>query len=351
MKAAVLTEYNKVEWKEVPSPVCRPDEVLIRVSFGCICGSDQHIHKGEFHPRTRTPMIMGHEFAGVVHEVGAEVEGFAVGEKVAPDPIIWCGKCPACLRGHYPACTSLKLIGIDMDGGFAQFIALPPSMLYKVPDSIPHEHAALVEVLSIGFHAKNRAAVAAGDVIAIWGSGKVGLCILEAVRTVTDQTVFMVDILDERLAVGPAHYDRVIPVNAAKEDPVERIMRETGGKGVDIAFEAVGHAEELEKRVNPVWSCVRSIRGGGTVCVLGLGNEPSPLVFKELIWKEGHIVTSRVSHGEFAEAIANLEQGKLRPDALITGTLPASRTQEGFERLDADPANNLKILLDFSTDQ
>ena len=85
-------------------------------------------------------MIMGHEFTGSVVEVGTSVSGFEPGDKVAPDPIIWCGKCPACLRGHYPACSSLKLIGVDMDGGFAQVIALPPSMLYKVPDCIPHRN-------------------------------------------------------------------------------------------------------------------------------------------------------------------------------------------------------------------
>jgi len=348
MKAAVLSEYNLVEWKEVQKPECKPEEVLIRVSFGSICGSDQHIHKGEFHPRTHTPMIMGHEFTGVIVEVGAEVRGFAVGEKVAPDPIIWCGKCPACLKGHYPACTSLKLIGIDSDGGFVQFIALPPSMLYKLPSGIPEEHAALIEILSIGFHAKNQAGVEKEDVVAIWGSGKVGLSILEAVRTVTNQPVFMVDVLEERLTVGPAHYGNVIPINASREDPVERIYSETGGKGVDIAFEAVGHAVEIEGKVHPVRGCVQSIRGGGTVCVLGLGNEPAPVVFKELIWKEGRIVASRVSHGEFAETIVNLEKGSLKPDALISGVFPASRTQEAFELLDSNPAENIKILLDFN---
>lgn len=348
MKAAVLSKYKLVEWKEMDKPKCGSAEVLIQVSYGCICGSDQHIYKGEFHPRTHTPMIMGHEFTGKIVEVGSEVSDFNIGDKVAPDPIIWCGKCPACLRGHYPACTSLKLIGVDSDGGFAQYIALPPSMLYRLPPEMPDEHAALIEVLSIGFHAKNKAGVAKEDVIAIWGSGKVGLCILEAVRTVTDRPVYMVDILEERLAIGPKHYEKVIPINALNEDPVERIFQETGGKGVDIAFEAVGHAAEPDKLINPVRACVQSIRGGGTVCVLGLGNEPAPIVFKELIWKEGRIVSSRVSHGEFRETISNLEKGSLKPDALISRILPASQTQEAFHILDQDPANNIKILLDFN---
>jgi threonine dehydrogenase-like Zn-dependent dehydrogenase len=347
MKAAVLAEYNRVEWKDVETPPCGKDEVLIQVRFGSICGSDQHIHKGEFHPRTKTPMIMGHEFGGVVAEVGEGVTGWEVGEKVAPDPIIWCGECPACKKGHYPACTRLKLIGIDSDGGFTEFISLPASMLYKVPENIPDEHVALVEVLSIGCHAKNRAGVEKDDTIVIWGSGKVGLCILEAVRTVTDNTVFMVDILDQRLAIGPEYYDNVISINAEKENPVERIKAETGGKGVDVAFEAVGHAQKIEGVVNPVRGCVQSVSGGGKVCVLGLGNEPSPVVFKELIWKEASIVSSRVSHGEFNEAIGHLSMGRLKPEALISRILPASQTQKGFEILDENPAENIKILLDF----
>jgi threonine dehydrogenase-like Zn-dependent dehydrogenase len=349
MKAAVLSEYNNVVWSDVETAQCKPGEVLIKVSYGCICGSDQHIHKGEFHPRTQLPLVMGHEFGGVVAEVGEGVTGWEVGDKVAPDPIIWCGECPACKKGHFPACTSLKLIGIDMDGGFQEYISLPPSMLFKVPKNVPDEHIALIEVLSIGCHAKNRARVEANDTIVIWGSGKVGLCILEAVRTVTDNTVFMVDILDERLAVGPKYYDNVIAINAKKEDALERIKTETNGKGVDIAFEAVGHAEDFEGCIHPVVGCIRSIAGGGKVCTLGLGAEPAPVVFKELIWKEGTIVTSRVSHGEFAEVIEHLKNNRLKPEALISQVLSGDQTQKGFEILEENPAENIKILLDFSS--
>jgi threonine dehydrogenase-like Zn-dependent dehydrogenase len=220
-------------------------------------------------------------------------------------------------------------------------------MLYKVPANIPDEHVALVEVLSIGCHAKNRAGVKPGDTVVIWGSGKVGLCILEAVRTVTDNTVFMVDILEQRLAIGPAHYNNVVAINALRENPVERIKAETGGKGVDVAFEAVGHAHEIAGVVNPVRGCIQSIVGGGTVCVLGLGNDPTPVLFKELIWKEAKIVSSRVSHGEFAEAIEHLQHGRLKPEALISQVLHGSQTQRGFELLDENPAENVKILLNF----
>ena len=201
--------------------------------------------------------------------MGEGVDGWEVGEKVAPDPIIWCGECSACKKGHYPACINLRLIGIDCDGGFTQFISLPPSMLYKVPDNIPDEYVALIEVLSIGCHVKNRAEVKKEDTVVIWGV------------------------------------------------------------------------------VNPVRGCIQSVSGEGKVCVLGLGNEASPVIFKESIWKEASIVSSRVSHGEFSEVIDSLSNERLKPDALISRILPGSQTQKGFELLEQNPEDNIKILLNF----
>ncbi len=348
MKAAVLESYNQFVWKEVDTPVPNPDEVLVRIRFASICGTDMHIFPGDFHPRTPVPFIPGHEMGGVVAAVGSEVSGFVPGEKVAVDPIIWCGRCPACERGHYPACTSLKLLGVDMNGGFAEYIAVPPHMLFKAGAHIPDEHVALVEILAIGFHANNRAGTKEGDTLAVWGAGRVGQVILQAARTRTKGTIFMVDPLENRLKIAADNFENVIPINPVKENPVEAIKKHTGGKGVDIAFEAVGHAGEIPGVHTPVRSCIGSIRGGGTVCVLGLGDEPSPVVFKELIWKEGRLITSRVSHGEFAEVIDHLNSGNLKPEALISKVMPGYEIQKAFEILQNEKEKYLKVLLGFS---
>jgi threonine dehydrogenase-like Zn-dependent dehydrogenase len=231
----------------------------------------------------------------------------------------------------YPACTSLKLLGVDMDGGFAEYLSVPPHMLFKTAPHLPDEHVALVEIYGIGFHANNRAENKAGDTLAIWGAGRVGQVILQAARTKTNGTIFMVDPLENRLQIAEKFYENVIGINPKKENPVEAIKRHTGGKGVDIAFEAVGHAEEIEGVYTPVRSCIQSLRGGGKVCVLGLGDEPSPVVFKELIWKEAQIITSRVSDGEFTEVIEHLNAGNLEPDALISKVMPGSEIQKAFE--------------------
>jgi threonine dehydrogenase-like Zn-dependent dehydrogenase len=153
MKAAVIREYGKITLEDVKKPDLLDNNVMVRVKYASICGSDQHIFKGEFHPRTKLPLIPGHEFAGVVEEVGREVRNISPGDKVTVDPIIWCGTCAACREGHYPACTSLKLVGIDLNGGFAEYVSVPAQMIFKVPNHISDEYAALIEILSIGFHA------------------------------------------------------------------------------------------------------------------------------------------------------------------------------------------------------
>lgn len=348
MKAAVLEAYSKFIWKDVPTPKVKPGEVLVHIKFASICGTDMHIFPGDFHPRTQVPFIPGHEFGGIVAEIGDGVTGFAVGDKVAVDPIIWCGECPACQRKHYPACTKLKLLGVDLDGGFAQFISVQPHMLFKAASNTPDEHVALVEIYGIGFHANRRAETKAGDVLAIWGAGRVGQVILQAARTKTKGTIFIVDPLESRLEIAVKNNENVIAINPEKENPVEAIKRYTDGKGVDIAFEAVGHAHEIEGVFTPVRSCIQSLRGGGKVCVLGLGDDPSPVVFKELIWKEGQIITSRVSDGEFAEVIEHLNAGNLKPDALISKVMHGSEIQKAFELLNNSPEKYLKVLLDLS---
>ncbi len=220
MKAAVLEKYHQFIVVEKPKPQMKENEVLVKVKFASICGSDQHLYKGDFHPRTKLPFTPGHEFAGVIEEIGDEVTGCVIGEKVAVDPIIWCGECDACKKEHYPACNKLRLIGIDQDGGFADYVSVPPSMLYKVPENVPHEHAALVEVYSIGFHACNRAKVKSEDRVAIYGGGKVGQCVMQAARTKTNGKMFVVDIVEGRLNIIRKSYPDVRTINATKEDPI-----------------------------------------------------------------------------------------------------------------------------------
>ena len=348
MKAAVLTEYGKFEYLDVPAPQIKDTEVFVKVTAASICGTDQHIFKGEFHPRTQLPLIPGHEFVGIIEDTGKNVSGYKAGDRVAVDPIIWCGKCPACEIGHFPACSSLKLLGIDMDGGFAEYVAANESMLYTIGAGISDRDSALVEPYSIGFHASKRAGVQPGDTLAFYGAGKIGQPIMQAARTITDNTVFVVDVVAKRLEIAKDAYPDIITINAREENPVDVIMDKTGGKGVDIAFEMAGDPFIPKGHVNPVREAIRSIRGAGKVCVLSLENTEVALVMKELIWKEGVLITSRVSHGEYKDALEHLAVGDLKPEALISSVMPLERTQEAFEMIEKEPQNYLKVILENS---
>lgn len=345
MKAALIRNYGNIALEEVEKPAPNDSEVLIKVRYASICGSDQHIFKGEFHPRTKLPLIPGHEFAGVVEAVGNQVRHLQPGDKVTVDPILWCGECAACKVGHYPACISLKLIGIDLNGGFAQYVSAPAHTVFKVPDHISDEFAALIEILSIGFHASSRAGIKEQDDILIMGAGKVGQSILHAAKTITKGRIIIADILDERLAIASSAFPDLITVNTTQTDAVAFIKALTNNRGVDVAFEAVGHEVTVEGRMNPVRTCINAIKGGGTVCVLGLGDHPAEILMKELIWKEAKIVSSRVSHGEFAKAIDALDKKNINPEKMITGILNLEEAQRGFELLESEPGKHLKILL------
>lgn len=345
MKAAVLEKYGKINPKNIPDPKLNDDQVLVKVTYASICGSDQHIYKGEFHPRTKLPLVPGHEFAGVVMETGKHVSGFEPGEKVTVDPIIACRECPACKREHYPACTSLKLVGIDLDGGFAEYIAVKPEMIYKLPPSVSDENAALIELLSIGFHASKRSGLSSDDDIVIWGAGKVGNAILHAAKTITKGRIIMVDPVKNRLQLAINAFPDIYVIDPAEKDPQLEISKITDGKGVDIAFEAVGHFRVIKGIPNPVRSCIKAIRGGGKVCTLGLSDEPVELLMKELIWKEATIIASRVSHGEFKDTIDAFEKNLLNPESMITGIMDLENADEGFQLLESEPERHLKILL------
>jgi len=218
MQAAVLKKYGRFSYQEVDDPVPGDNQVLVKIDYAGICGTDQHIFSGDFHPRTQLPFIPGHEFPGTVADTGEGVVKFKTGDKVTVDPIIWCGKCAACRTGHYPSCTSLKLLGIDMDGGFADYIAVDSAMVFKLPPGIKEEHAALIEVLSIGFHACNRAGLSENESVLIYGAGKVGQSILQAVQTKTTGKIFLVDILESRLERANSAYPGIIPINSLNDE-------------------------------------------------------------------------------------------------------------------------------------
>lgn len=346
MKAGILYAAEDIRVGEAAEPIIGADEVLIESKTAGICGTDLHIYRGEFEDRVHYPAIQGHEFGGVIVEIGKEVTGFKVGDHVVVDPIISCHACPACLTGHINACRTLKLLGVDLDGGFGQYVAVPASHLYHLPDVIPMRHAPMVELFALGNHILRRGQVQPGETVAILGAGKLGLSILDVlchsaspgVTMITDLQPFRLQTA-EKLGVDTA-------VNINSVDPVEQVMELTNGVGVDCVIEGVGHYHLVDGQEAPLAQAVKMIRSGGRIVTAGLGEQLSALHFKTLVLKEAQIIASRVTRGEFPQAIRMMSRNLLHPDVLITDVLPLEGITEAFKKADQEDADTIKMVLE-----
>ena len=344
MRAGILYDDEVIRVGDAPDPEIGPGEVLVKPAYAGICGTDVHVFKGEFHGRVKYPAILGHEFGGTIEAVGADVRDYKVGDRVAVDPIIPCHRCAACLSGFINVCQKLKLLGIEQDGGFGQYVAVPEPQLYRLPDEIPMVHVPMVELYGLGHHILIRGEVQPGETVVILGAGKLGLSILDvlthgsgAVQSiVTDLQPFRLETASE---IGA---DAAIDIRQA--DPVERVMELTNGVGADCVIEAVGHYHLVEGQEPPLSQAVRMIRPGGRVVAVGLGEQLSDVHFKTLVLKEGRIIASRVTLGEFPRAMRLLSKGFLHPDLLITHQMAMGEIDIAFEQ--ATQADTIKVVLD-----
>jgi len=346
MKAAVLQGERNIGVAAAPEPRIGPDEVLLATSHAGICGTDLHIFRGEFGARVKYPAILGHEFGGVIEAIGAQVRSFRRGERVAVDPIVSCHHCPACLEGHINCCASLKLLGVDLPGGFGQYVAVPQSRLFHVPDDVPIRYLPMIEMYGLGHHVLSRGRVQPGETVVILGAGKLGLSVLDVLAHRASACPTMVcDLQPLRLEVArKLGADHII--NVANEDPVERVRELTAGGGADCVIECVGHYHELPGREAPLAQAVQMIRPGGRVVTAGLGEQLSAVHFKSLVLKEAEIIATRVTAGEFPRAIRLLAKGLLHPELLVTSELPLAQVTDAFATVDREDPATIKIVLD-----
>jgi len=346
MKAGILFNDLDIRPGEAPDPRIAPDEVLIQSQFAGICGTDLHIYRGEFHNRVRFPAIQGHEFGGLVVEAGREVDQFKPGDRVVVDPIVSCHACPACLEGHINACRTLKLFGVDLPGGYGQYIAIPASHVFHLPESVPMQYAPMVEMYALGHHILGRGRVQPGETVAILGAGKLGLSILDVLcHTANPSLVVATDIQPYRLEIA-SRLGADSAINLHEPDPVQYVLEITGGVGVDCVIEAVGHYHLADGQQAPLAQAVQMIRSGGRIVTAGLGEQLSALHFKTLVLKEAEIIASRVTRGEFPRAIRMMAKGLLHPDLLVTGQMPMRQVAEAFQQVDREDPCTIKLVLD-----
>jgi L-iditol 2-dehydrogenase len=311
MRALVCPNPYQLAIKDVPKPSPRPLEALVRVHATGVCGSDVRGYLGT-HPEIPSyPVILGHEFAGVVEELGAGAEGPPPGTRVAVEPLFVCGVCRGCLRGDYHLCSRLELNGHQHPGSFAEWTVSPARFCYPVPETMDFETAALAEPVAVAVHAANRARPALGDLAVVLGVGPIGLLTLQTLR-LSGCRVLATDIVPSKLEVAAGlGAERV--VNAAKESVQEAVLDWTGGVGADLVMETAGSATTLGQTIH-------LIRKGGTIVLVGFtGEAEDPLCLTKVMVKEARVLGSVIyGWGDFPDAIRLLATGAIRWEEIVT---------------------------------
>jgi propanol-preferring alcohol dehydrogenase len=283
MKAIRLTHIGSpLEEQEIDLPAVSPGAVLVRVRAAGICHSDAHYRAG-VSPVKDLPLTLGHEVAGVIEKTGRDVTRFAAGDRVCLHYLVTCGQCDFCRSGHEQFCPTGEMIGKHRDGGYAEFIAVPKRSVFKLPDEIPFEEGAILMCSSAtSLHALNKARLQAGETVAIFGVGGLGVSALQLARQLGADKVFAVDINPRKLKLA-ARFGAT-PINAATCDPVAQIHELTSGRGVDVAVELVGLPLTMRQ-------AVRSLAKLGRAALAGLTRETFEVApYTELLNKEVEII-------------------------------------------------------------
>lgn len=341
MRALVLTQPNQFSYENVPDPELGPDDVLVAVRACGICGSDVHGMDGST-GRRRPPIVMGHEASGVIARTGRDVTGWATGDRVTFDSTIYCGKCDFCRRGEINLCDHRRVLGVSCEdyrqaGAFADYVAVPQHILYRIPDGVTFEQAALIEPFTIAFHAVKRAAPSINDSVVIIGCGMIGLALLQTLRLAGCGRVVVVDTADDRLDQA-IKLGADVPINSAKEDPLAAILALTDKVGVVHAFEAVGVAPTVDL-------AVRSVRKGGTVTLVGNVSPKVELPLQFVVTRELTLHGSCASAGDYPACLDMMARGKLDVKPLLSAVAPLQDGASWFARLHARERGLLKVIL------
>jgi threonine 3-dehydrogenase len=327
------------EIRDVPVPSFGPRDVLVKVKIASVCGTDLHIYnwdrwaEGRIHP----PLIPGHEFCGNVAAVGDEVTTVKEGDFVSAEMHVNCGKCLQCRTGDAHICQNVKIIGVDANGAFAEYVVIPESNIWKLDPAIPAEYASILDPLGNAVHTVLAGEIAAKTVV-ITGCGPIGLFAIAVARAVGATTIFAVEVNEYRRAVARKMQADFV-LNPIAEDVRARIMDETGGVGADVVLEMAGHPDAIRIGFDVV-------RRGGRISLLGLTSKPVQLNFSEDIIFKGITIqgiNGRRMYQTWYQMTALLKAGKLDLHPVITDKLAMTDFSRGMERLKTGEAS--KILL------
>lgn len=341
MKALVLEEYNRLIFKDVPDPEITGDEVLVKVKACGICGSDVHGLDGSTGRRI-PPMIMGHEASGVIIETGRNVINWKSGDRVTFDSTVYKLNDWYTLEGLYNLSDNREVLGVSpgtykRDGAFAEYIAIPQHILYKIPENVTFEEAAMVEAVAVALHGVNLSGIKTGDNCVVVGAGMIGIFLIKLLRLSGASKIITIEINEKRFENAViAGADHTILSGDNKID--DKIKAYTLTRGADLAFEAVG----INDAVNVA---IESVRKGGKVILIGNITPSIDFPLQKVVTRELKIIGSCAIRGEYNAVLNLLEAGKISVKEQISKVAPLSEGAIWFDKLYNKKEDLNKVIL------
>ncbi len=312
MKAMRLEATGKLFTREVEKPRPGPEDLLVKVEACGVCGTDRHLYHGEF-PCT-PPVTLGHEFSGIVEEIGSAVSGFAIGDRITGDPNIACGRCSQCVNGRVNLCRNLRAIGIHRDGGFADYVVVPNKQAFLLPADLNPMHGAFCEPLACCLHGIDLAEIKAGSSVVVLGGGVIGLLTVQLARLAGATTVILVTRQAARRKLA-AELGATASVDPAAGDVIAQITGDTGlvPGGVDVVMECAGVGETVVQ-------ATKIVRPGGTAVILGVMAQGETVSIEpfDLLFREVKLVTSFINPFTHRRAADMIATGRIEVEKLIS---------------------------------
>ncbi|WP_163322542.1 galactitol-1-phosphate 5-dehydrogenase [Draconibacterium mangrovi] len=341
MKALVLENYNDLVYKEVAEPVPAPNEVLVKVKACGICGSDVHGMDGST-GRRKPPIIMGHEASGVITALGSEVSGWNIGDRVTFDSTIYPLNDWYTLNGHYNLSENRQVLGVSpgtykKHGAFAEYVTVPEHILYRLPDNVSFEQAAMVEPAAVALHAIKQSGLQLGESAAVIGTGMIGLFLIQLLSLSNASPLFAIDVESSKLDMAKKFGAEVI-LNHNKDNLIKEVLSRTNSRGIDHVFEAVG----IEPTVN---NAIEIVRKGGKVVLVGNLSANINFPLQSVVTREIKILGSCAIRGEYETVLQLIDAGKIKVDEMISAVAPLSEGADWFKRLYNKEAGLKKVIL------
>ncbi|RKD35134.1 zinc-binding alcohol dehydrogenase family protein [Lacrimispora algidixylanolytica] len=338
MKAVQIVKPGQLTIIDIEKPeLSGPDQVLVKMTAAGICGSDVGIYHGSNAAATY-PRIIGHEMVGKVVETGSGVTHIKVGERVIVNQVTSCGHCYPCRIGRGNVCDHLAVRGVHIDGGYREYIAVPESDCYLLPDSISDEDAVMIEPTTIGIQACTRAELNKDDMLLIYGSGALGSSILKTASLICEH-IIVADVQESKLEAARRN-GAVYTINTREEDLVSKVKEYTNGHGATVSIDAVCNKDSLSQLLDATGNA-------GRVITMGFSTSPTEISQFAITSKELDVRGSRLQNKMFGKAIDLIREGKLDLLGSVSHTFPLTKAQEAFDFVDSRDPSIRKVVLTF----